>query len=108
MPLLYYHKPCQKESPRLEPHTLSAGGISIDEQEVGSMGKVRTYFKNAVILTVTGLALRAAGMFFRIYIAARIGAEGMGLYPAHLHHLQPVHHLCHGGRVGGGHPPWQR
>lgn len=44
------------------------------------MGKVRTYFKNAVILTVTGLALRAAGMFFRIYIAARIGAEGMGLY----------------------------
>ncbi len=59
---------------------MSAGGISIDEQEVGSMGKVRTYFKNAVILTVTGLALRAAGMFFRIYIAARIGAEGMGLY----------------------------
>lgn len=44
------------------------------------MGKVRTYFKNAVILTITGLALRAAGMFFRIYIAARIGAEGMGLY----------------------------
>ena len=26
------------------------------------------------------LLLRAAGMFFRIYIAARIGAEGMGLY----------------------------
>ena len=44
------------------------------------MGRMRTYFKNAVILTVTGLALRAAGMFFRIYIAGRIGAEGMGLY----------------------------
>lgn len=44
------------------------------------MGKVRTYFKNAVILTVTGLALRAAGMFFRVYIAGRVGAEGMGLY----------------------------
>lgn len=44
------------------------------------MGRVHTYFKNAVILTVTGLALRAAGMFFRVYIAGRIGAEGMGLY----------------------------
>lgn len=38
------------------------------------------YFKNAAILTATGLLLRAAGMFFRIYIAARVGAEGMGLY----------------------------
>ena len=41
----------------------------------------QSYLKNAAILTGTGLLLRAAGMFFRIYIAARIGAEGMGLYP---------------------------
>lgn len=40
----------------------------------------QSYVKNAAILTATGLALRAAGMFFRIYLAARIGAEGMGLY----------------------------
>ena len=40
----------------------------------------QSYLKNAAILTGTGLLLRAAGMFFRIYIAARIGAEGMGLY----------------------------
>lgn len=40
----------------------------------------RTYLKNAAILTVTGLILRAAGMFLRVYVAARIGAEGMGVY----------------------------
>ena len=39
----------------------------------------QSYLKNAAILTGTGLLLRAAGMFFRIYIAARIGAESMGL-----------------------------
>ena len=44
------------------------------------MGRLKTYLKNVAILTVTGLGLRAAGMFFRVYIAARIGAEGMGLY----------------------------
>lgn len=40
----------------------------------------RTYAKNAAVLTATGLILRAAGMFFRVYIAARIGASGMGLF----------------------------
>ena len=44
------------------------------------MGKVQTYLKNAAILTVTGLALRGAGMFFRVYLANQVGAEGMGLY----------------------------
>ena len=44
------------------------------------MGRLKTYLKNVAILTITGLGLRAAGMFFRVYIAARIGAEGMGLY----------------------------
>lgn len=38
------------------------------------------FLKNAVILTATGLLLRAVGMLFRIYIAGRIGDEGMGLY----------------------------
>lgn len=38
------------------------------------------YFHNAVLLTVTGLLLRGAGMIFRVVIAARVGAQGMGLY----------------------------
>ncbi len=40
----------------------------------------RVYLKNAAIMTATSLLLRAAGMFFRVYIAARVGAEGMGVY----------------------------
>ncbi|HIV87939.1 MAG TPA: polysaccharide biosynthesis protein [Candidatus Pygmaiobacter gallistercoris] len=42
--------------------------------------KKKLFLKNAVILTATGLLLRAVGMLFRIYIAGRIGDEGMGLY----------------------------
>jgi len=42
--------------------------------------KKRTFLKNAVILTVTALILRGAGMFLRIYTANIIGAEGMGLH----------------------------
>lgn len=44
------------------------------------MAGVRSYLKNAAILTVTGLGLRAAGMVLRVYIAGLLGAEGMGLY----------------------------
>lgn len=42
--------------------------------------KQQGYLKNAAILTVTGVFLRAAGMMFRVYLASKIGAEGMGLY----------------------------
>ena len=38
------------------------------------------FIKNAAILTVTSLLLKAAGMYFRIYVSDLIGAEGMGLY----------------------------
>lgn len=38
------------------------------------------FFKNAVILTATGFLLRGLGMVFRVYISARIGEEGMGVY----------------------------
>lgn len=38
------------------------------------------FLKNAAIMTVTSLLLRLAGMFFRVYLANRIGSEGMGLY----------------------------
>lgn len=42
--------------------------------------KQQGYLKNAAILTLTGIFLRAAGMIFRVYLASEIGAEGMGLY----------------------------
>ncbi len=38
------------------------------------------FLKNAAILTATSLMLRVIGMFFRIYLAGKIGSEGMGLY----------------------------
>lgn len=54
------------------------------------MDKAKTYLKNAAILTITGLALRAAGMGFRVYMAAQIGAEGMGLYQL----IFSIYNLC--------------
>ncbi len=38
------------------------------------------FFKNAAVLTVTSLILRTIGIFFRIFLSGKIGAEGMGLY----------------------------
>ncbi len=38
------------------------------------------FLKNAAILTVTSLLLRTVGIFFRVYLSNKIGAEGMGLY----------------------------
>ncbi len=40
----------------------------------------RQFVQNAATMTITALILRAIGIFFRIYLSARIGAEGMGLY----------------------------
>ena len=42
--------------------------------------QIRVYLKNAAILTVSGLVLRVLGMAFRVFVAASIGSEGMGLY----------------------------
>lgn len=42
--------------------------------------KKTSFIKNAFILTVTSLILRTIGIFFRVYMAGKIGAEGMGLY----------------------------
>lgn len=38
------------------------------------------FIKNAIVLTVTSLLLRLIGVFFRVWLAAAIGAEGIGLY----------------------------
>ncbi len=38
------------------------------------------FLQNAAVLTVTSLLLRTVGIFFRMYLSTRIGAQGMGLY----------------------------
>lgn len=38
------------------------------------------FIKNAVILTITGLILRFLGIIFKIWLAGKVGAEGIGLY----------------------------
>ena len=42
--------------------------------------KNKLFLKNAMILTGTSFLLRAIGIFFRIYMATKMGPEGMGLY----------------------------
>ena len=42
--------------------------------------KGKTYLKNAALLAGAGLVLRLLGMAFRVFLAARLGPEGMGLY----------------------------
>lgn len=39
-----------------------------------------TFLKNAVIMTITAFILRGLGVFLRVYLSKKIGAEGMGLY----------------------------
>ena len=38
------------------------------------------FIKNAAILTATGLILRFLGIIFKIWLAGRVGSEGIGLY----------------------------
>lgn len=40
----------------------------------------RKFFQNAMLLTGTGLVLRAAGLLLRVLLANLLGEEGMGLY----------------------------
>ena len=42
--------------------------------------KKTVFIKNAAILTASSLILRFAGILFKVWLAARIGAEGIGLY----------------------------
>ncbi len=42
--------------------------------------KKTLFIKNAAILTVSSLVLRFAGIVFKVWLAAKIGAEGIGLY----------------------------
>ena len=38
------------------------------------------FIKNAAVLTVTALILRFAGIVFKVWLAAHVGSEGIGLY----------------------------
>ncbi len=42
--------------------------------------KKTLFIKNAAILTASSLLLRFVGIFFKVWLAAKIGAEGIGLY----------------------------
>ncbi len=46
---------------------------------VGIMKKT-LFIKNAMVLTFTSLTLRFLGIIFKVWLAARVGAEGIGLY----------------------------
>ncbi|MBQ1678776.1 MAG: hypothetical protein II062_04505 [Oscillospiraceae bacterium] len=43
------------------------------------MGRGRTLVRGTVLLSLSGLALRALGVFFHAWLAGRIGAEGLGV-----------------------------
>ena len=42
--------------------------------------KKTVFIKNAAILTASSLILRFVGIIFKVWLAAKIGAEGIGLY----------------------------
>ncbi len=42
--------------------------------------KIGVFIKNTAILVVTALLLRSVGIVFKIYLAEKIGSEGLGLY----------------------------
>lgn len=45
-----------------------------------AMGRKETFIKSGLILSGSALIMRTAGMAFNVYLSAKIGAEGMGLY----------------------------
>ena len=49
-----------------------------------------TLIKGTVILVLTGLITRFLGFYYRIFLSARIGAEGIGLYQM----IFPIYILC--------------
>ena len=46
----------------------------------GARVKKTSLMKNSLVLTGFSLAMRIAGIAFSMYVAAGVGAEGMGLY----------------------------
>ena len=44
------------------------------------MSRAHTLIKGTLILTMTGLATRMMGFFYRIFLSHAFGEEGVGLY----------------------------
>ena len=44
------------------------------------MRRIKLFFYNGILLTLTGLIIRTAYMFFNVYISNKIGAEAIGVY----------------------------
>lgn len=42
--------------------------------------KKTLFIKNALVLTATSIILRMLGIFFKVWLAKRVGSEGIGLY----------------------------
>ena len=59
---------------------------------------MHSYFKNhtlaagALLLTLTGIASRILGFFYRIFLSRTIGAEGLGVYPIDVYKRQAEGH----------------
>lgn len=44
------------------------------------MAKFKQFLKNTLLLTLTSLLMRSAGVYFNVYLTNRLGSEGMGLF----------------------------
>ena len=44
------------------------------------MNRTRTFFSNAILLSVVSMLLRGAAVSFNAYVTGKIGAESMGLF----------------------------
>ncbi len=44
------------------------------------MGKIKTFFVNASIMSFVAVALRIVGVYFSVWLARVLGEEGMGIY----------------------------
>lgn len=63
----------------LQCYILVLAFIILNEGTVATIKKV-LFIKNAAILTATALILRVAGIFFKVFLADKLGSEGVGLY----------------------------
>ena len=58
-------------------YSLAGGLLSLT---VMTLLKKTIFIKNALILTASSLALRFFGIIFKVWLAQKIGSEGIGLY----------------------------
>ena len=42
--------------------------------------QIKVFIKNTVVLVATSIVLRSVGIVFRVYLADKIGSDGIGLY----------------------------